>query len=58
MPFILNSHTSGKSWTEAGVTEKQIRNMLENAISRASDEMGEAFELLLSQSLETEKVVK
>jgi putative hydrolase of HD superfamily len=58
MPFILNSHTSGKSWTEAGVTERQIRNMLENAINRASDEMGEAFELLLSRSLETEKVVK
>ncbi|MBL7880674.1 MAG: HD domain-containing protein, partial [Chryseobacterium gambrini] len=47
MPFILNSHTSGKSWTEAGVTEKQIRNMLENAIVRASDELGEAFQLLL-----------
>jgi putative hydrolase of HD superfamily len=58
MPFILNSHTSGKSWTEAGVTEKQIRNMLENAITRASDEMGEAFELLLNRSLETEKVLK
>ncbi|PZP39118.1 MAG: hydrolase, partial [Pseudopedobacter saltans] len=32
MPFILNTYTSGKSWTEAGVTEKQVRNMLENAI--------------------------
>lgn len=58
MPFILNSYTSGKSWTEAGVTEKQIRNMLENAITRASDEMGEAFEQLLNKNLETEKVLK
>ncbi|WP_449401260.1 HD domain-containing protein [Chryseobacterium wanjuense] len=58
MPFILNSHTSGKSWTEAGVTEKQIRNMLENAIGRASDEMGEAFELLLNLNLESEKVLR
>ncbi|WP_262511538.1 HD domain-containing protein [Chryseobacterium carnipullorum] len=58
MPFILNAHTSGKSWTEAGVTEKQIRNMLENAITRASDEMGEAFQTLLSRSLDTEKVVR
>ncbi|MBK1897481.1 HD domain-containing protein [Chryseobacterium paridis] len=58
MPFILNSHTSGKSWTEARVTEGQIRNMLENAISRASDEMGEAFQFLLNKSLETEKVLK
>jgi putative hydrolase of HD superfamily len=58
MPFILNSHTSGKSWTEAGVTEKQVRGMLENAITRASDEMGEAFQFLMLKNLETDKVVK
>ena len=58
MPFILNSHTSGKSWTEAAVTEKQVRNMLENAISRASDEMGEAFQFLMNKNLETEKVLR
>ncbi|MCY0978125.1 HD domain-containing protein [Chryseobacterium wangxinyae] len=58
MPFILNSHTSGKSWTEAAVTEIQVRNMLENAISRASDEMGEAFQFLMIKNLETEKVLK
>jgi putative hydrolase of HD superfamily len=58
MPFILNSHTSGKSWTEAAVTEKQVRNMLENAISRASDEMGEAFQFLMIKNLETEKVLR
>ena len=58
MPFILNSHTSGKSWTEAAVTEKQVRNMLENAITRASDEMGEAFQFLMIKNLETEKVLR
>ncbi|CAD7799717.1 hypothetical protein CHRY9390_03282 [Chryseobacterium aquaeductus] len=58
MPFILNSHTSGKSWTEAAVTEKQVRNMLENPICRASDEMGEAFQFLMSKNLETEKVLR
>lgn len=58
MPFILNSYTSGKSWTEAKVTELQIRNMLENAISRASDEMGEAFHYLMNLNLESEKVAK
>jgi len=58
MPFILNSHTSGKSWTEAKVTEQQIRKMLENAIYRASDEMEEAFHALLNLSLENKKVVK
>lgn len=58
MPFILNSKTSGKSWTEAGVTEKQIRNMLENAITRASDEMGEAFQLLLDENILNGKVAQ
>lgn len=58
MPFILNSHTSGKSWTEAAVTEKQVRNMLENAINRASDEMGEAFQFLMIKNLESEKVLR
>ncbi|CAI9679442.1 HD domain-containing protein [Elizabethkingia anophelis] len=52
MPFILNSNTSGKSWTEAGITETQVRNMLENAIKRASDEMGEAFDILLQKSID------
>nr|WP_314497876.1 HD domain-containing protein [uncultured Chryseobacterium sp.] len=58
MPFILNSYTSGKSWTESAVSEKQIRHMLENAISRASDEMGEAFQLLMDGNLKSEKVLR
>lgn len=58
MPFIINSHTAGKSWTEAAVTEKQVRNMLENAITRASDEMGEAFQYLMIKNLETEKILR
>ena len=56
MPFILNSYTSGKSWTEAGVTEKQVRNMLENAICRASDEMGECFRSLISKNIDDKKL--
>lgn len=56
MPFILNSHTSGKSWTEAGVTEAQVRKMLEKAIGSASDEMGEAFEILMKQNLLSQKI--
>lgn len=55
MPFILNSYTSGKSWTEAGVTEKQIRGMLENAICRASDDMGDCFHLLMKKCFDENK---
>jgi putative hydrolase of HD superfamily len=55
MPFILNSYTSGKSWTEAGVTETQVRNMLENAIGRASDERGDCFQLLMKKCFDEKK---
>ncbi|SHK53586.1 HD domain-containing protein [Epilithonimonas mollis] len=55
MPFILNSHNAGKSWTEAGVTEKQVRNMLENAICRASDEMEECFRILMKKCFDENK---
>ncbi|PQA93801.1 putative hydrolases of HD superfamily [Chryseobacterium piscicola] len=58
MPFILNSHTSGKSWTEAKVTEAQVRKILENAICRASDEMSEAFHYLMNLNLDSEKVLR
>lgn len=58
MPFILNSYTSGKSWTEAGVTETQVRNMLENAIGRASDEMGECFKALMQLCLDGNKLIR
>ncbi|KQS92956.1 HD domain-containing protein [Chryseobacterium sp. Leaf394] len=58
MPFILNSHTSGKSWTEAKVTEVQVRKILENAICRASEEMEEAFHHLMNLNLESAKVLK
>ncbi|MNK44141.1 5'-nucleotidase [compost metagenome] len=58
MPFILNAHTSAKSWTEAGVTEKQVRTMLENAICRASDEMEECFKALMELSLAGNKLIR
>ncbi|NAW51383.1 HD domain-containing protein [Elizabethkingia argentiflava] len=58
MPFILNSHTSGKSWTEAKVSVRQVRKMLEIAIKRASDEMGEAFDSLLQKSIDEGKLLK
>lgn len=58
MPFILNSHNSGISWTEASVRESQVRRMLENAIKRASGEMGECFDILIKKALDEGKLVK
>ena len=51
MPYILNSYTSGKSWTEAGVTATQVKGMIEQAVRRASDEMGEVFDILFEKNL-------
>lgn len=58
MPFILNAHTSAKSWTEAGVTEKQVRSMLETAICRASGDMGDCFQTLMEKCLDDNKVIR
>lgn len=57
MPYILNSYTSGKSWTEAGVSVEQVRNIIENAVKRASDEMGEVFDILLEKNIREERLV-
>lgn len=57
MPFILNAHSMGKSWTEAQVNENQVRNIIENAVKRASDELGEAFDILLKKALDEKKLI-
>lgn len=58
MPFILNAHTSAKSWTESGVTEQQVRTMLEAAICRSSDALADCFTTLMDRCLEENKIVK
>ena len=58
MPFLLNVHSSGRSWTEAGITENQARKIIEHAVKRASDEMGEVFEILINKALDEEKLRK
>lgn len=56
MPFILNTHTSAKSWKQAEVTENQIRKVIEQAVKRASDALGETFDILLEKALQERKV--
>ena len=57
MPFILNAHTSGKSWKQVGITESQARNIIEKAVKKASDAMGEAFETLLKRAIDSKKLL-
>ena len=58
MPFLLNTHSSGRSWTEAGITESQARKIIEHAVKRASNELGEVFEILINKALDEEKLRK
>lgn len=58
MPFILNTHTQGKSWKEANVTQNQVRKVIENTVKQASDAMGEAFDILLKKALYEHKIVE
>lgn len=56
MPFVLNAHTSAKSWLQAEVSEQQIRKVIENTVKRASDAMGETFDVLLQKALDEDKI--
>lgn len=58
MPFLLNVYGSAKSWTEAGVKVKQVENIVGTAVRRASDEMGEAFDVLLKKAFDEGKLVE
>lgn len=56
MPFLLNVYGSAKSWTEADVNVNQVENIVGKAVKRASDEMGEAFDILLKKALDEGKL--
>ena len=56
MPFLLNVYGSAKSWTEADVKVNQVENIVGKAVKRASDEMGEAFDVLLKKALDEGKL--
>lgn len=58
MPFILNTHSKATSWTEAGVTANQVSNVVGKAVKRASDELGEVFDVLLKKAIDEAKLVE
>lgn len=57
MPFLLNSHSNGTSWREAGVHASQSKKIIGNAVSRASDELGEVFQILLKKAIGEGKLI-
>lgn len=56
MPFLLNVYGSAKSWTEADVKVNQVENIVGKAVKRASEKMGEAFDVLLKKALDEGKL--
>ncbi len=56
MPFLLNVYGSAESWTEAGIKTNQVEKIVGKAVKRASDEMGEAFDILLKKALDEGKL--
>lgn len=58
MPFLLNVYGSAESWTEANVKSNQVENIVGKVVKRASDEMGEAFDILLKKALDEGKLEK
>ena len=58
MPFILNTHSKATSWTEAGVSAEQVINIVGKAVKRASEEMGEAFDVLLKKAIDEGKLIE
>lgn len=58
MPFLLNVYGSAESWTEANVKVNQVENIVGKAVKSASDEMGEAFDILLKRALDEGKLEK
>lgn len=57
MPYLLNTFTSAKSWTEAGVTARQTSKIIEYAVKKASTEMGQLFDFLQIQNLKDGKLL-
>ena len=58
MPFLLNVYGSAESWTEANVKGNQVENIVGKAVKSASEEMGEAFDVLLKKTLDDGKLEK
>jgi putative hydrolase of HD superfamily len=51
IPFTLNCYNNGLSWIEAGVTYEKVKQLLRGKINEASEEMAEAFDILIKKLL-------
>ena len=57
IPFTLNCYNNGLSWIEAGVTYEKVKQLLRGKINEASEEMAEAFDILIKKAFDEGKLV-
>lgn len=57
IPFVLNCHNEGTSWTEAGVTFEKVQTMLRTKIAEASHHMAETFDVLIQKAFDEGKLL-
>ena len=57
IPFTLNCYNNGKSWTEAGVALEKVKQLLRPKINEASEEMTEAFDILIQKAFDEGKLI-
>ena len=57
IPFTLNCHNKGTSWTEASVTLERVSQLLRGKIEQASLPMTETFDVLMKKAFEEGKLL-
>jgi putative hydrolase of HD superfamily len=57
IPFTLNCHNNGTSWTEAEVTLERVSQLLRGKIEQASEKMAHSFDVLLQKAFEEGKLL-
>lgn len=57
IPFTLNCHNNGKSWTEANVELEKVKKMLRPKIEQASQDMADTFDVLIKKAFDEGKLI-
>lgn len=57
IPFTLNCHNNGTSWTEANVELEKVKKMLRPKIEQASQDMADTFDVLIKKAFDEGKLL-
>ena len=57
IPFTLNCHNNGTSWTEANVELEKVKKMLRPKIEQASQDIADTFDVLIKKAFDEGKLL-